>query len=82
MRSRMSTISARNQNQQADGRLSKIDEADRVNCEICSNEIAEEEDYVLNEEINRSLAQEENVRTAYNEFRQKRGLAAIDFTAV
>ena len=77
MRSRMSTISTRQQNQ-----LAKIDEADRENCEICSNEIAEEEDAMLNEEINRSLIEEENVKTAYNEFRKKRGLAAIDFTVV
>lgn len=37
---------------------------------------------MLNEEINRSLIEEENVKTAYNEFRKKRGLAAIDFTVV
>lgn len=81
LRSRISTVSARHQPQLVDGRLSKIDEAERENCEICSNEIADEEDLALNEEINRTLAEEANVKTAYNEFRKKRGLTAIDFSA-
>ena len=34
----------------------------------------------LNEEINRNLAEEDNVKNAYNAFRTKRGLAPIDFS--
>ena len=40
----------------------------------------DEEDLALNEEINQNLAEEENVKNAYNAFRKKRGLLPIDFS--
>ena len=54
---------------QSPAALARIDEGNYECCEICSNEIADEEDLALNEEINRNLSEEENVKNAYNAFR-------------
>ena len=81
LRSRMSTFSNRKPVQADGSQLQRIDEACLGNCDICNKEIADEEDLALNDEINQNITEEDNVKSAYNEFRKKRGLAAIDFSA-
>lgn len=66
-----------------EGRLSKIEEADAENggphqCEVCRNDIVEEEDEAMCEEISRLLIEEPNVVNSYNEFRNRKGLSQVD----
>ena len=83
IRSRLTAVSTcKKQNVGGDksATLAQIEEGSYECCEICSNEIVDDEDLALNEEINRNLYEEENVKASYNEFRTKRGLAPIDFS--
>ena len=59
-----------------DGRLSKIEEAEGEPrcCDACKNEIVEEEDLAMCEDISKNIANEEHVKTAYNEFRRRKDL--------
>ena len=48
-------------------------------CEVGCNEITEE-DLKVNEEISATIADEEHVKSAYNAWRKRRGLQAVDFS--
>lgn len=70
--------------------LERIEEADGDNakanvdnkCEICPNDEVTEEDLAVNEEMSKSIPDEENLKNAYNAFRQRKGLTAVDFTTI
>ena len=73
-----------------DGRLTKIDEISpnvtgkaisNFCCEACPNnsEAISEDDLVINEDVSKTMMEEENLQTAYNEFRNRKGLSMIDF---
>ena len=91
IRSRLSRASAKNSHTQTpsgtnDGRLTRIEEIDGENprgahCEACNRENITEEDQVMNQDISKQISEEDNIKTAYNEFRNKKGLKPIDFTA-
>lgn len=84
LRSRVSrtTRATRTQAQNEDAGLAKIDETVCLaSCEVCQKDITDEEDLALNDEINQGLQDEDNVKNAYNAFRKKRGLQAVDFAA-
>ena len=69
-----------------DGRLSKIDEttgeAGKAGfCEACPNKDKEisEDDMTVNEDISKSVIEDQNLKSAYNEFRNRKGLSIVDF---
>lgn len=87
--SRYSKVSARiskagrNQN---DGRLTRIEEADdgeaaNMRCEACAKDVVNEEDMSMNEEITKQAPEEANIKKAYAEFRNVKGLAPVDWAA-
>lgn len=89
IRSRASNASARNAQAPIDtndGRLTSIEENDgenlnERNCEACRKQIVNQEDYTLNEDISKQILEEENVKNAYIDYRNKKGMTAIDFKA-
>ena len=51
-----------------------------MKCEVCSNDILNEEDLKINEDISLSIPEEMHVTLAYNEFRKKKSMQIIDFS--
>ena len=64
--------------------MTKIDEAvdgDRQ-CEVCRNDINEDEDEGMCEEITRLLIDEPNVVKSYNDFRNRKGLELVNASEI
>ena len=84
--SRYSKMSARTSQapNKNDGRLARIEEGEdgeaaTLCCEACAKFIVNEDDLAMNEEISKQAAEEANIKKAYAEFRNVRGMAPVDW---